>query len=317
MKSNYSLYDPEVAAKIMEVLDKNRISYKNRGAFIDVPCPFHQGSDRKKNFWIHKSGRIARCWTACTPRTDWEGYAQAAHLRNAKISDSTSSMAYITQALAALSESDSDDKQVLPCSMAPWVGDWRLLRADFLSKLGVFKWFDDRSDYYRILFPITMGGELVGYQAGRAYPEKEYPKWDPKYRASDGLPSTQGFFGLDQLGRNLSVVVIVEGLYDCLRLWQQGIPAIANIGSSSTWTEEKAALLTGLPHLKHIVTAFDMDGAGKRATKAVKNSLSSTHHVVRVRLPKYKGEDEYHDPGSAPTGWHKKLRSDLINELGW
>lgn len=310
------LYDPEVPAAMLRVLKANGIKYREKTDFIYVQCPFHKGESL--GYWLSKSGKIGKCWK-CEHHAGWNDYAKAAGLCKARIpkiekdTEDDYSLGYLYQALDGAHGSDNVDlpEMELPHGITKWSQPWRHLRRRFLLEIGVFRWYDDASRYYRILFPITMGGVLVGYQAGRGDYTQRYPKHDPKYRASLKLPSPKGFFGMDQVhAEKLQVLVLVEGVYDCLRLWQHHIPAIANLGSDSVWNPSKAQMLIGLPELRCLVSALDWDSAGEKAhARVIEDLRESDIRVVRAALPKKK--DGYHDVGSAPYGWVRSFREDL------
>jgi len=312
----FHVYDPARAERLLRALRSAGIQYREKSHFIYVACPFHGG--KSLGFWIHKSGRKAKCWK-CEQETDWNGYADKVGLRRIDDLDDTDSgysMRFLHQLLDGEGEGGGEElaSVELPHKMRPWQTSWRRLRADFLSRLGVFRWYDDVSRYERILFPLTFQHEVVGWQAGRADPKGRYWKRDPKYRASEPFPSKYTFFGIDQV-RRMRALVLVEGIYDCLRLWQNGIPAWANLGAKSVWTAEKAELVRGQTRLEMLVTAFDADADGKKATQMVKEDLGDDLRVVRVCLPKA-ADGDYHDVGSSPQRWIRQLRAD-VQDAGW
>jgi len=314
--SKFHVYDPARAERILRVLRSAGIQYREKAHFIYVPCPFHGG--RSLGFWIHKSGRRAKCWK-CEHETDWNGYADKMGLRRIDDLDDEDA-GYSMRALDQLLDGGGDEDEeelapvALPNGMRSWTGSWRRLRANFLTELGVFRWYDDISRYERILFPLTFQHEVVGWQAGRGNPKGRYWKRDPKYRASEPFPSKYTFFGLDQV-RRTRALVLVEGIYDCLRLWQNGIPAWANLGAKSVWTAEKAELVRGRTRLELLVTAFDVDSDGKRATQMVREDLGDDLRILRARLPK-DTDGDYHDVGSSPQRWVRGLRTDM-RDAGW
>lgn len=318
------VYDPARAAFIKATLQRHGAPFREKDHFYYVRCPYHGG--KSMGFWIHKSGRKAKCWR-CEEGEDWNAYAAKMGFRNAEIetakSADESGADYIKQALdgggGALEE---DQYAMLPNGMTPWTKDWRRIKGDLLGKLGVFRWYDDVSGYYRILWPITAQGEVVGYQAGR--PPGKYWKRDPKYRASKPLPTDEHFLGLDQVGRNIELIVLVEGAYDLFRGWQNDIPTVANLGASSTWSDDKASTLLGLPRLKYVLVAGDMDPDGKRLYQYVRSDLAGSEIIVkRIKLPRNgkpdpeTGEQQYHDLGSAPARWVAKFADHVYDDYDW
>lgn len=322
------VYDPDRAYRIKRIMERNRVQYREKEHFFYVRCPFHGG--KSLGFWFHKSGTFGSCWR-CSHKANWNEYAKKAGLRKAYIEgvdtgkddDSSYSLGLLKQALHGGSpESEEDSYATLPNGMKPWREPWRRLRGDFLARMGVFRWYDDTSKYERILWPMTGAGEIVGWQAGRADPRGRYGKNDPKYRASKPLPSREYLLGLDQLPMRIPVIVMVEGGYDWLRLLQNRIPAVANLGADSTWTDTKAETLLARSGLRYVLVAFDEDEKGNAGYEKVVDDLGDHLEVKRVRLPKIprakrkEGGATHHDCGSAPMGWVRDFREDVY-DLDW
>lgn len=328
-------YNPAIGVKIVEILKRTKTEHSEVGKdFVYVRCPFpeHDGQRTSLSFWIHKGGRAGKCWR-CGHKANWNDYAKAAgipeikSLREGEENDEEFSMGYLSMLL----DEDTDTETALdgfglPHGMVPWNQPWRRLELPILRKVSAFRWWDDASGYYRILFPTTMNDVVVGFISGRGEPDKKYEE-DPrlphrhrKYRFSDGYPSNRMFYLYDQV-QSTSLIALVEGVYDALRWVQAGIPAICNNGAHSVWNDTKAEQLLALPKLKHVVAAFDPDQAGEKANQMIRDSLRNDLHVVGVRFPKIrkggKGKVGYADPGDCPNRWLTSFRSDLINDLGW
>ena len=75
-------------------------------------------------------------------------------------------------------------------------------------------------------------------------------------------------------------VIIVEGFFDCLKVWQSGNDNfVALMGSSLS--DEQATLLTGF---SHIILFLDGDEAGRGAAKQIANRLVHSHFVRVIDL---------------------------------
>ena len=135
------------------------------------------------------------------------------------------------------------------------------------------QWFRDRG-----LTDKTIDGQLLGHD-GRAF---TIPVWHPsgalltiRYRRDDSLGSNgPKYWGIE--GRNETLlynqgalmgarmVVVAEGELDCLRLWQEGIPAVSSTngagGMVSIWESISSRF-----RCERIVIAFDQDEGGRRA----------------------------------------------------
>lgn len=76
-------------------------------------------------------------------------------------------------------------------------------------------------------------------------------------------------------------VYVCEGLFDCLRLWCNNIPAVAGFGC--LYSEYQMRLLEALP-TRRLVLAFDNDKAGKDGAKRVRNRVKNKV-ISEVILP--------------------------------
>lgn len=131
----------------------------------------------------------------------------------------------------------------------------------------------------RVVIPIhNERGELIAY-AGRAIDASE-----PKYKLPVGFKKSAVLFNLHRVLANNSrqdVVILVEGFFDCLKVWQSGNQnVIALMGYSIS--EEQVKLLH--PFQK-ILLLLDGDHAGREGSAAVANQLLRSHFVKIIALP--------------------------------
>lgn len=79
----------------------------------------------------------------------------------------------------------------------------------------------------------------------------------------------------------ISEVWIVEGLFDCLRLWVNGIPALAGFGCN--FSQYQLNLIRGLP-IRTVVLATDNDEAGRKARMKLRQALP-TKLILEAKIP--------------------------------
>lgn len=133
----------------------------------------------------------------------------------------------------------------------------------------------------RIAIPIhNIKGELVGY-AGRwpgAPPEER-----PKYRLPDGFKKASEVYRLAQAMREPEEfpLIIVEGFFDVMKLWQLGIrKTVALMGSSMSAIQEQL-IIRATNSNSTIIVMFDEDDAGRTGRADVLQRLA-TKAFVRV-----------------------------------
>lgn len=136
----------------------------------------------------------------------------------------------------------------------------------------------------RIAIPIhNEQGELVAY-AGR-WPD-DPPMDTPKYKLPAGFHKGLVVFNLHRAKPAAAVhgLVLVEGFFDCLKLWQSGIHhVVALMGSSLSAAQEKLIVETLGPTGKAILM-FDEDPAGQVCRDQVLARLATQVYVKTIQL---------------------------------
>ena len=130
----------------------------------------------------------------------------------------------------------------------------------------------------RVVIPIRdENSNLVAY-AGRAVNGEV-----PKYRFPAGFRKSQVLFNLDRaMQMDRHSVIIVEGFFDALKVYQAGHPAVVALMGSS-FSQRQSDLLVS--HFASVTLLLDGDQPGRRAAHAIATSLASQMSVHQVALP--------------------------------
>ncbi|MBI5771954.1 MAG: toprim domain-containing protein [Verrucomicrobia bacterium] len=131
----------------------------------------------------------------------------------------------------------------------------------------------------RIAIPIhNVGGELVGY-AGRwpGHPPDERPK----YRLPDGFKKSVEVFNLARAKQEPPELplVIVEGFFDVIKLWQLGVKKCVALMGSSLSAAQEALLAQHLTASSQVIVMFDEDDAGREGRDEVLRRLAARAFV--------------------------------------
>lgn len=195
---------------------------------------------------------------------------------------------------------------------------WRGYSRVFLDEVGAELAFDSVRERYYVLLRVLVRGREVGYiQAELVKPkDKKYPSyWNKKgeWSLTHGLFPYDYAVGLMQK-LNLRTMVLVEGPRDALRLLRLGIPACSILGTHS-WDRRKRRLLE-FAGVTRLVTMFDGDEAGERATDLVLEDCQTAFECRSVKLWKYEIPEDHPedklDPGNCPEGMLLKLKKYLV-----
>ncbi len=172
------------------------------------------------------------------------------------------------------------------------------VETDTLLAAGLIIERSDRKGYYdrfknRLVFPIfNLSSKMVAF-AGRILDEKD----SPKYMNSPETPIYQKgklLYGLNfskEKIRESQKAIIVEGYFDFLSLYQNGIQNIvASCGTA--FTPDQARLLSRFA--EEAILLFDSDGAGQRAVLRSVDLLYDAGLEVKVAvLPAGYDPDKY------------------------
>jgi DNA primase len=145
----------------------------------------------------------------------------------------------------------------------------------------------------RVVIPIhNRRGELVAY-AGR-WPGKEPPEGEGKYKLPPGFHKSLEVFNVHraQACAREHGLVLVEGYFDVMRLWQWGVcHAVALMGS--TLSDAQAQLiLEAVGPQGRVTLCFDGDQSGQAATQQTLARLSPHVFVKAVQLNKHVQPDD-------------------------
>ena len=139
----------------------------------------------------------------------------------------------------------------------------------------------------RVVIPIhNERGELVAY-AGRAIDDSE-----PRYKLPAGFHKSQVLFNLHRVTAH--EVILVEGFYDCMKVWQSLHPfVVALMGSSLSEYQEEVLLR----QFKRVTLLMDGDAAGRQASEEIAKRLVRKLHVRIVDLPDGQQPDQLDEEG--------------------
>lgn len=138
----------------------------------------------------------------------------------------------------------------------------------------------------RVVIPIhNERGELVAY-AGRAI-NQQTEKKEGKYKLPVAFKKGHVVFNLyraKDLAKDKGLI-LVEGFFDCLKVWQAGFKNVVALMGSSLSPEQESLVLGAVGPQGKIVLMFDEDSAGQTCRNDVLIRLVSYAYVKIVNLP--------------------------------
>lgn len=129
----------------------------------------------------------------------------------------------------------------------------------------------------RLVIPLDdEAGRLVGY-CGRSLNGSE-----PRYKFPASFAKSQVLFNLHRAtATRQSTVIVVEGFFDCLKVYQAGFSSVVALMGSALY-EPQHRLLS--QRFRQVVLMLDGDAPGRRAAAVVSERLSADCSVHIVQL---------------------------------
>jgi DNA primase len=161
----------------------------------------------------------------------------------------------------------------------------RGLRRETLETFGVGFFPGKGSMSGRVVIPIhNERGELVAY-AGRSIDGSEL-----KYKLPAGFHKSLVVYNLHRV--TAEEVIVVEGFFDCMKVWQSGNPSVvALMGSSLSDAQERLLV----ERFQRVTLLLDGDEAGQAAASEIAGRLVRRLFVRILAVPKGKQPDQLSD----------------------
>jgi DNA primase len=276
---------------------------------IMIVCPFHPDTDPSCS--VHISGHkmdvgTFHCWS-CGAKGRWGRLADKLGLDHGEYHHPENPFGSRLRAMERKEKEEMDLRRDqfnnhMPLGCSPWeFGDWRKISEEYLIMLGAQRYFDDKSDLFRIVFPVKNRMGVVIGSSGRLLGDGPVP-----WLNSPGRWARKALYPLVALPKGIKTVALVEGQHDAIRLNHLGIPALSILGTQN-WDHGKMSILDALG-IKNIVICMDGDAAGRGAEAAIMESTKNKFHRKRFRLP---FENPPVDPGNMSLE-----RVEVLRELG-
>lgn len=285
---------------------------KRNGREIAIHCPFH--SDSNPSLEVHIGDKITpggfKCWS-CGAHGGWNKLADQMRLipfvfdntvfdANRKVSANQVNTDPFRELSHSIKNMTLGEKavHVLP-GVEPLPRDfsWRGLPRRYYESLGGKLYWDKNLDLDYLYLPITMNRKYMGYTVCALQPAKvkykTYADTDKCFLLYDQVPSE-------------SSIVLVEGHFDALRMYYEGIPSLCIFGTENWSRIKKASLLAKRP--KKVIICMDSDEMGQKAAQYLFNDLKDCIDVVIYQIPH---DENNYDPGNMPEYMIEHLRSVL------
>lgn len=154
----------------------------------------------------------------------------------------------------------------------------RDIHADTAVQFGVGYYAGPGLLHGRVVIPIhDERSQLLAY-AGRSIDDA-----CPKYKFPAGFPKSRVLFNLHRaMARSQDRVIVVEGFFDCLKVYQAGLPCVVALMGCSLSDQQETLLLA---RFHNVVLMLDADPAGQMGSRLIADRLAQRIAVEIVHLP--------------------------------
>lgn len=254
---------------VLELIQKNDLKFSVSGRDYLIKClnPDHQ--DSNPSFRVDKVTGVAHCF-ACGFKTNlFKYYGVFTNLVPMKI-------LALKEKLDALKKFGQELD--LPQGYTPWTKQFRGVSPATLKHFGAFYTNQVEKLQDRIIFPIKDITNKTQVFVGRHTMSNGNPRYI-NYPQGVKIPLYPA-----HLPSGYSSMVIVEGLFDMLNLYDNGCEnVVCAFGTNTLQNDTKQKLLPFRAQgITHIYLLFDGDDAGRSAAKTLKPLLEAEGFITEI-----------------------------------
>jgi DNA primase len=271
---------------LFDILHKRGIVYKktNNPDEILLTCTSGEHEDKNASLCYNLNKNVFNCWS-CGFRGGSTKFL--ASIGETSIIDFDSKQPHKIHKLKDKIKSKIEiDIISLPDDRLMFQGDFKGIDPRVMREFRAFTTDSFGLEGY-ICVPVYQHGKLRFIESRLQALAADKPKY---YRRPQKAVTSDCLFPLDKL-KNTSYVILVEGLYDMLNMWQLGYKNTLCIFGATNFSKTKLELLDRLG-ITRVDIAMDADPAGQRAAEKIADLLDSRNIYARIiKLP------EGYDPG--------------------
>jgi DNA primase len=268
---------------VLEIIQKHGLEYKSSGRDYLIHCLNPEHPDTDPSFRVDRVSGVAHCFS-CGFKTNifkyYGVFTNHTPIRIAKLKEKLNDLKVLNKG------------QELPPGATPYVKVFRKISAATLKHFEAFYTMQVEQLVDRIIFPIKdITGKTQVY-VGRHTLSNDNPRY-VNYPRGVTMPVFP-----PQVPSGYHSLVLVEGIFDMLNLYDKGLTNVAcTFGTNTLQSDTKTKLLPFKAQgVSHIFLLFDGDDAGEKAAKIMKPILEDCEFIVEIiNLP------EGTDPGELDT----------------
>lgn len=246
---------------IERILSKNNIEHKPVGASYQIRCLSPDHVDNNPSMFVNKYSGWANCRSCGVSYNLFELFNEKPNWLSVKKELFREKMRKVA--------SDTNYLE-FPDTSVFWVNSYRGISAETIKKFQAFQ-CSEFPGY--ICFPIKdANGNIINF-IGRDTSGTRTPKYLFFHKKPVVMyPVTK---------TSLDSVILVEGIFDVLNLYDKGITNVRSIFGTTTFTDKHLDRLK-IEGISEVVLMLDSDQAGKEGTAKIKTLLEDNYINTKV-----------------------------------
>ena len=253
---------------VLELIQKNGLAYTVSGRDYLIKCLNPEHEDSNPSFRVDKVSGVAHCFSCGFKTNIFKFFGVFTNPVPIKI-------AALKEKLADLRSTNGLE---LPAGHTPYTRSFRGISANTLKYFGAFYTNNVEKLVDRIVFPIKdITGKTVVYVARHTLSNGN-PRY-VNYPSGVRIPVFPA-----HLPSGYSSMVIVEGIFDMLNLFDKGLEnVICAFGTNTLQNDTKQKLLPFKAQgITHVYLLFDGDEAGRKASQTLKPIIEAEGFIVEI-----------------------------------
>ena len=258
---------------VLDLIQKNGLQYQVSGRDYLIKCLNPEHPDTNPSFRIDRISGIAHCFSCGFKTNIFKYYGVFTNPIPIKIARLKEKLQDLKTWAAGLE---------LPTGATPYTKTFRGISQQTLKYFEAFYTHNVEKLADRIIFPIKdITGKTVAY-VGRHTLSNGNPRY-LNYPSKVQLPLFP-----PQLPAGYKSLVLVEGIFDMLNLYDKGLRNVScTFGTNTLQADTKLKLLPFKAQgVSHIYILFDGDDAGRKAAQIIKPIIEELEFIVEIiKLP--------------------------------
>lgn len=253
---------------VLDILNKNSLAFTVSGRDYLIKCLNPEHEDSNPSFRVDKVSGVAHCFSCGFKTNIFKYFGIFTNPVPIKI-------AALKEKLAELQTTNGLE---VPNGHTPYTRSFRGISAATLKHFGAFYTNHVEKLADRIVFPIKdITGKTVVY-VGRHTLSNGNPRY-VNYPSGVRIPVFPS-----HLPSGYSSLVLVEGIFDMLNLYDKGLEnVICAFGTNTLQNDTKSKLLPFKAQgITHIYLLFDGDEAGRKASGILKPIIEAEGFIVEI-----------------------------------